>query len=117
LKNRKKASSHVLAVLILFDFIEIANFENNVNASKMDNLELKLELHRIIDQVKDNRILQAIHTMLSSQVNVFAHTTGGKAITKEEFDMMLESSEVDIKAGRLTNQKDLKEEIKTWRRK
>ena len=83
----------------------------------MDTPELKLELHRIIDQVKDNRILQAMHTMLSSQVSIFAHTAGGKPITKEEFDMMLESSEEDIKAGRLTNQKDLKEEIKTWRKK
>ena len=78
----------------------------------MDTPELKLELHRIIDQVKDNRILQAIHTMLSSQVNIFSHTGGGKPLTKEEFDVMLESSEEDIKAGRLTNQKDLKGELR-----
>lgn len=83
----------------------------------MNTPELKLELHRIIDQVKDNRVLQAIHTMLSYHVSIFAHTAGGKPIMKEEFDLMLETSEEDIKAGRLTNQKDLKEEIKTWRKK
>lgn len=82
----------------------------------MSASELKLALHQIIDQVKDNRILQAVHTILSSQVSIFAHTTDGKPVTKEELDMMLESSEEDIKAGRLFNQKDVKEEIKTWRK-
>lgn len=83
----------------------------------MDTSELRLELHRIIDQVKDNNILRAIHMLLSSQLNIFAHTVDGKPLTKEELDNMLELSEEDIKAGRLTNQKDLKEEIKSWKKK
>jgi hypothetical protein len=83
----------------------------------MNTSELQLELHQIIDQVKDNRILQAVHTILSSQVSVFAHTTDGKPLTKDNFDEMLEAGESDIKAGRFIVQKDLKEKIKTWREK
>jgi hypothetical protein len=83
----------------------------------MNTSELQLELHQIIDQVKDNRILQAVHTILTSQVSVFAHTTDGKPLTKDNFDEMLEAGENDIKAGRFISQKDLKEKIKTWREK
>jgi hypothetical protein len=84
---------------------------------EMNTSELKLELHQIIDQVKDNRILEAVYTILSSQVNIFAYTADNKPVTKEELDMMLRSSEEDINAGRLINQADIKKEIKTWRRK
>jgi predicted transcriptional regulator len=83
----------------------------------MNTSELQLELHQIIDQVKDNRILQAVHTILSSQVSIFAHSTDGKTLSKDDFDKMLEAGEADIKAGRLVSQKDLKEKIKTWRGK
>jgi hypothetical protein len=83
----------------------------------MNTSELKLELHQIIDQVKDNRILEAIYTILSSQVSIFAHTADNKPVTKEELDKMLALSEGDIKAGRLTNQTEIKKEIKTWRKK
>ncbi len=81
---------------------------------QMNTSELQLELHQIIDQVKDNRILQAIHTILSSQVHIFAHSSEGKPITKNEFDEMLEASEEDIKKDRLLSQNELKEKIKTW---
>ena len=81
----------------------------------MNTTELQLELHQIIDQVKDNRILQAVHTILSSQVGIFAHSSKGEPISKSEFDEMIEVSEDDIKAGRLVSQKDLTEKIKAWK--
>lgn len=83
----------------------------------MNTSQLQLELHQIIDQVKDNRILQAIHTILSSQVGIFVHTTDGKPLTKDDVDKMLQESEDDINAGRLVSQNDLIEKIKTWREK
>jgi hypothetical protein len=83
----------------------------------MNTSELKLELHQIIDQVKDSRILEAVYTMLSSQVKIFAHTTDNNPVTKEELDLMLNSSEQDITAGRLIDQNDIKNEIKTLRKK
>lgn len=83
----------------------------------MNTSELKSELHQIIDQVKDNRILEAVYTILSSQVSIFAHTSDNKPVTKEQLDVMLDASEEDINAGRLTDQSDVKKEIKTWRKK
>jgi hypothetical protein len=83
----------------------------------MSTPELKSELHQIIDQVNDNRILEAVYTILSSQLNIFAYTTDNKPITKEALDKLLELSEDDIKSGRITNQADIKKEIETWRKK
>jgi hypothetical protein len=83
----------------------------------MNTSELKLELHQIIDQVKDNRILEAVYTILSSQVSIFAYTTDNKPVTKAELDMMLAASEEDIKTGRLMDQREIKKEINTWRKK
>lgn len=83
----------------------------------MNTSKLKLELHQIIDQVKDNRILEAVYTILISQVSIFAYPADNKPVTKGELDMMLAASEEDIKAGRLVNQSDIKKEIKTWRKK
>lgn len=89
-----------------------------INKNKiMRTADLRLELHKIIDEVKDEQILQAIYLMLSSQVGIFAHTTEGKSLTKDEFDELLQASEEDIQYGRLTTQEKLKEEIKTWRKK
>ncbi|HEY8938516.1 MAG TPA: hypothetical protein VIM65_25020 [Cyclobacteriaceae bacterium] len=83
----------------------------------MNTSELKSELHQIIDQVKDNRILEAVYTILSSQVSIFAYTSDNKPVTKEQLDTMLNASEEDINAGRLKDQSDIKKEIKTWRKK
>jgi hypothetical protein len=83
----------------------------------MNTSELQMELHQIIDQVQDNRILQAVHTILSSQVSIFAQTTDGRPLSKDGFDEMLEAGEEDIKARRFISQKNLKEKIKTWREK
>lgn len=33
----------------------------------MNTPELRLELHKIIDQIKDSQLLEAIYTLLTSQ--------------------------------------------------
>lgn len=83
----------------------------------MSATELQTQLHKIIDQVTDKNILQAIHTLLSAQVNSYGQTTKGKAITKKELDIMLASSEEEIRLGKTTSSIDLKKEIKAWRKK
>ncbi|UII20749.1 hypothetical protein [Fulvivirga ligni] len=77
----------------------------------MNTPEIRLELHRIIDQINDSRLLEAVYTLLSSQDGQV------KSISKEMMDSMLEASEADIKAGRLTDHQSLKEEIQSWRKK
>ncbi|MFY8035975.1 MAG: hypothetical protein ACOVMQ_02350 [Cyclobacteriaceae bacterium] len=83
----------------------------------MSNSQLQLELHQFIDQVKDTEVLNAIHTLLKSQVNVIARGADGKGLTKYDVDKMLQDSEEDISAGRLIKHQDLKEEISNWRKK
>lgn len=83
----------------------------------MDTTELQFELHQIIDRIKDNQILKAVHTILSSQTNTTADTTSGKTLTNSQMDQMLQDSEIEIQNGQVISQKDLKEEIKNWRRK
>jgi uncharacterized lipoprotein YajG len=83
----------------------------------MSNSQLQFELHQFIDQVKDTEVLNAIHTLLKSQVNIIARGADGKGLTKYDVDKMLQDSEEDISAGRLIKHQDLKEEISNWRKK
>ena len=77
----------------------------------MNTPEIRLELHRIIDQINDSRLLEAVYTLLSSQDGQ------AKSIPKKMMDSMLEASEADIEAGRLIDHQSLKEEIQSWRKK
>lgn len=83
----------------------------------MKRTELKSRLHEIIESIEDNKILEAVHTILSSQSTYISHSTSGRPLTKENMDEMIFASESDIKTGRLTNQTQLKEEIKNWRKR
>lgn len=83
----------------------------------MSTTELQSQLHKIIDQVTDQSILEAVHTLLNSQINIYAHSSDGRAITKKELDLMLATAEVEIRKGKITTARDLKNEIKTWRKK
>jgi threonine synthase len=83
----------------------------------MSTTELQSQLHKVIDQVTDQEILKAVHTLLTSQLNVYAHTANGKAITKEELDLLLAAAEEEIREGKTTTAYDLKNEIKSWRKK
>ena len=76
-----------------------------------------MELHRIIDQIRDNRVLEAVYTLLSSRDQTVAYSSKGDPLVKEDLDTMLKASESDIQYGRLTNQNDLKKEVKSWRKK
>jgi len=83
----------------------------------MSATELKSQLHKIIDKVTDKSILEAMHTLLSAQMNVYGHSTSGKPISKNELDRMLNVSEEEIKTGKTTTARDLKKEIQSWRKK
>ena len=83
----------------------------------MNTTELKSRLHKIIDSIEDGEILKAVHTILSSQSAFESRSTSGLPLTKEDMDEMINASESDIKAGRLTGQAELKKELQNWRRK
>jgi len=83
----------------------------------MSTTELKSQLHKIIDQVTDQSILEAVHILLNSQINIYAHSSDGRAITKKELDLLLATAEEEIRQGKTTTGRDLKNEIKRWRKK
>ncbi|MDZ7603983.1 MAG: hypothetical protein U5K79_00005 [Cyclobacteriaceae bacterium] len=66
----------------------------------MNTTRLKSELHQIIDRVTDGRILQAVHTILSSQTNIQAYSSSGLPLTKQAMDGMLEASEGEMQDGK-----------------
>lgn len=90
--------------------------QNNKRKS-MNTTRLKTELHQIIDRVTDGRILQAVHTILSSQTNIQAYSSSGQPLTQQAMDGMLEASEEEIRTGKVTDHEDIKKEILSWRKK
>jgi endonuclease III len=77
---------------------------------QMNTARLRTELHDIINRVTDDRILQAVHTILSAQAT-------DVQLTKESMDKMLEASENDIQEGRVIDHQDLKKEMLSWSKK
>jgi len=76
----------------------------------MTTAKLKMQVHELIDQIKDNQLLEAIHTLLLNR-------DGSPKLTKKEIDNMLEVSENDIHNNQLTDHAVLKEEILSWKRR
>ena len=83
----------------------------------MRTIEIRKELHEIIDKINDKRLLGAVHTLLLSSSKTEIPSSKKGSLTKGTMDEMLEASEIDIREGRVTDQQDLKSEIKNWRRK
>lgn len=82
----------------------------------MNSTELKSELHRIIENIDDDSILHAVHTLLERTTDA-VFSTDGIRLGKKEIDRMMREGEEDISTGRVTGQQQLIEEIKSWRRK
>ena len=82
----------------------------------MSTLELKTDLHQLIDQVDDTSILKAIYTLLKKQSsnNTIGYTSGFKALTKKEFIKRIEKAESQIKKGQFVSIEELKKESENW---
>ena len=89
----------------------------NYKIKSMNTSRLRTELHQIIDSVTDDRILQAVHTILSSQAKIHSYSSSGHPLTQQAMDGMLEASEEEITTGKVTDHEDLKKEILSWRKK
>ncbi len=75
----------------------------------MDSLRIKEDIHQIIDEIEDEKILLAIHQMLYARKS--------NDVSLREFEQLIEKAEQDIKGGRVTDQQNLKNEIASWRKK
>ncbi len=74
----------------------------------MSKADIKAELHQIIDNINDSRILEATYTLLSRQLDVVAFSVEGKPLGGKEFEMMIDEGEADIKAGRVHSHEEVK---------
>ncbi len=72
--------------------------------------DIKVELHQMIDQIADDKVLEAIHTLLSNQP--IAYTTHGKSLNHAEYEAMIDEGEEDIKKGKVFNHEEVKAHFK-----
>ena len=71
---------------------------------------IKIELHQMIDQIEDNKVLEAIYTLLFNQPVAF--TTEGKPLNQKAYEAMIEEGEEDIRMGRVHSHDDVKAHFK-----
>jgi hypothetical protein len=68
----------------------------------MSTLEIKKELHQIIDN-SDTNLAEAFYNLITTY------------LSKSEHSKMITESEDDIKVGRIHSQDDVKKMIENWR--
>ena len=82
----------------------------------MSALELKTELHHLIDQVNDNGVLKAIQTLLQKQVekDEVAFDSKGKPLSLKAFIKRIEKAEAEVKTGKYVTISQLEKESDKW---
>lgn len=82
----------------------------------MSALELKSEIHQLVDQVNDNGVLKAIQTLLQKQVDndVVGFDAKGKALSLKAFVKRIEKAESDVKKGKYVTIDQLEKESEKW---
>jgi len=77
----------------------------------MGTVQLKEELHQIIDRIEDSKILEATYTLLERQ-DIILHTTNGEPLTQREFESMIDEGEHDIEQGKIHSHEQVKEHFR-----
>ncbi len=67
--------------------------------------DIKVELHQMIDQIGDNKVLEAVYTLLSNQSVAFS--TSGQALNQTAYKSMIEEGERDISSGKVFSHKEV----------
>jgi molybdopterin-guanine dinucleotide biosynthesis protein A len=81
----------------------------------MSTVELKTDLHNLIDEINDTSILKALHTLLKQKKSeVIGFSAGRKPLTKKELIKRLEKAENQIKKGQSVTIDELEEEAQSW---
>ena len=72
--------------------------------------DIKVELHQMIDQIGDDKVLEAVYTLLSNQP--VAYTTRGKSLNQAAYEAMIDEGEEDIKKGKVFSHQEVKAHFK-----
>jgi predicted transcriptional regulator len=71
---------------------------------------VKKELHQMIDQTEDDKVLDAVYALLSNQK--VAMTTDGIKLNQTAFEAKIDEGEVDITSGSTLSHEDVKAHFK-----
>jgi predicted patatin/cPLA2 family phospholipase len=81
----------------------------------MDIQATKLELIQYLLSTKKESFLTKVKELvLQENDRIIGSTGNGKPLTAELLNAKLERAEADYKAGRITTDEDLAQEIETW---
>jgi len=81
----------------------------------MSTLELKTDLHNLIEEISDTSVLKALYTLLKQKNEDFiGFTSARKPLTKKELIKRLEKAETQIKKGQSVTIDELEKEAQSW---
>jgi len=82
----------------------------------MSTIELKTDLHNLIDEINDNAVLKALYMLLKKQTqnDSVGYTTAMKPLTKKAFIKRIEKAETQIKKGQYVTIEELERESEKW---
>lgn len=81
----------------------------------MDIQATKLELMQYLLEEKNVSVLNRIKDIFTKEnADIVAYTTSGEPVNLNQYKAKIKRGLDDVKAGRITSSKDLREEIKTW---
>ncbi len=77
----------------------------------MDSIQLKTDLHRLIDQIEDSRLLQAVHTILAREVGQDQPVDWDQLSTAEK--QAISEGLDDIAKGHVSSHEEVMSRIKS----
>jgi len=86
----------------------------------MSALEIRAEIHSYLEQVKDERFLKVVHSMLNTYVKeqeneiVGYRTSTHEPVYKNELAAELDSAVAEVEAGDFITLEELQAEIEKW---
>lgn len=79
----------------------------------MDIQTTKLDVMQKIMAVSKASLLEKINTLLDKEM-IVGYTTGGDPLTKESYNLRLQTAEKQLLSGEYTTQEDLEKESENW---
>jgi len=79
----------------------------------MDIQTAKLDVMQKIMAVSKTSLLEKINTLLDQEM-IVGYTTGGDPLTKESYNLRLQTAEKQLLSGEYTTQEDLEKESENW---
>ena len=67
--------------------------------------DIKGQLHQMIDQIGDDKVLEAVYTLLSN--SVVAYSVEGQGLNQSAYEAFIKEGEDDIVSGRVYSHEEV----------